>query len=131
MFNLDMVGRLSPDAKTKKNKLHSEGGGTAKAFKGLLDELVKKYDFHHIGKASGFGPSDHASFCGKKVPVLFFWTGYHDDYHMPSDTADKINVSTPIRTWPWGQTPTGRAILAAISSWRRCRMAVFRPSPTC
>ncbi|HMJ09414.1 MAG TPA: PDZ domain-containing protein, partial [Pyrinomonadaceae bacterium] len=39
----------------------------------------------------GFGPSDHSSFYGKKIPVLFFFTGTHNDYHKPSDTADKIN----------------------------------------
>ncbi|MCV5404328.1 M28 family peptidase, partial [Escherichia coli] len=39
----------------------------------------------------GFGPSDHASFYARRIPVLFFWTGTHEDYHKPSDTADKIN----------------------------------------
>ncbi|HEX8072723.1 MAG TPA: M20/M25/M40 family metallo-hydrolase [Pyrinomonadaceae bacterium] len=39
----------------------------------------------------GYGPSDHSSFYGKQVPVLFFWTGTHEDYHKPSDTADKLN----------------------------------------
>lgn len=39
----------------------------------------------------GFGPSDHASFYGKQIPVLFFFTGTHLDYHKPSDTAEKIN----------------------------------------
>ena len=39
----------------------------------------------------GFGPSDHSSFYAKQIPVLFFWTGTHEDYHKPSDTADKIN----------------------------------------
>jgi Zn-dependent M28 family amino/carboxypeptidase len=39
----------------------------------------------------GFGPSDHASFYAKQTPVLFFWTGTHEDYHKPSDTADRIN----------------------------------------
>jgi hypothetical protein len=39
----------------------------------------------------GYGPSDHSSFYAKKIPVLFFWTGTHGDYHKPSDTADKIN----------------------------------------
>lgn len=39
----------------------------------------------------GFGPSDHSSFYGKQIPVLFFWTGTHADYHKPSDTAEKIN----------------------------------------
>lgn len=39
----------------------------------------------------GFGPSDHSSFYAKQIPVLFIWTGTHEDYHKPSDTADKIN----------------------------------------
>jgi hypothetical protein len=39
----------------------------------------------------GFGPSDHASFYARQTPVLFFWTGTHEDYHKPSDTADRIN----------------------------------------
>jgi aminopeptidase YwaD len=45
----------------------------------------------------GFGPSDHSSFYAKQVPVLFFWTGTHDDYHKPSDTADKINYTDEAR----------------------------------
>jgi aminopeptidase YwaD len=45
----------------------------------------------------GFGPSDHSSFYGKQVPVLFFWTGTHEDYHKPSDTADKINYEGEAR----------------------------------
>ncbi|MEP6818980.1 MAG: M20/M25/M40 family metallo-hydrolase [bacterium] len=45
----------------------------------------------------GFGPSDHSSFYAKQVPVLFFWTGTHEDYHKPSDTADKINYADEAR----------------------------------
>lgn len=45
----------------------------------------------------GFGPSDHSSFYGKQIPVLFFWTGTHEDYHKPSDTADKINYEDEAR----------------------------------
>ncbi len=92
MLNLDMVGRLRTDKDSGKAKLLSEGCGTAKPFRELLDNLGKKYDFKMVNKPSGFGPSDHASFCGKNVPVLFLWTDYHDDYHRPSDTADKINL---------------------------------------
>jgi len=39
----------------------------------------------------GFGPSDHSSFYARRVPVLFFFTGSHEDYHKPSDTADRVN----------------------------------------
>jgi aminopeptidase YwaD len=45
----------------------------------------------------GFGPSDHSSFYAKQIPVLFFWTGTHEDYHKPSDTADKINYTDEAR----------------------------------
>ena len=45
----------------------------------------------------GFGPSDHSSFYAKQIPVLFFWTGTHSDYHKPSDTADKINYQGEAR----------------------------------
>ncbi len=45
----------------------------------------------------GFGPSDHSSFYAKQIPVLFFWTGSHEDYHKPSDTADKINYPDEAR----------------------------------
>jgi aminopeptidase YwaD len=45
----------------------------------------------------GYGPSDHASFYSKQVPVLFFWTGTHTDYHKPSDTADKIDYEAEAR----------------------------------
>lgn len=45
----------------------------------------------------GYGPSDHSSFYAKQIPVLFFWTGTHNDYHKPSDTADKINYEGEAR----------------------------------
>lgn len=59
------------------------------------DELVGSLKSHQAFDLTlsedGFGPSDHSSFYAKKVPVLFLWTGTHEDYHKPSDTADKIN----------------------------------------
>jgi aminopeptidase YwaD len=45
----------------------------------------------------GFGPSDHSSFYARQVPVLFFWTGTHEDYHKPTDTADRINYEGLLR----------------------------------
>ncbi len=92
MLNLDMVGRLPKDKDTGKELLLVEGSTTAKSFDELVDALNKKYDFT-MKKSDKFIPnSDHYSFYQKKVPVLFFWTGIHPDYHRPSDTADKINV---------------------------------------
>ena len=45
----------------------------------------------------GYGPSDHSQFYGKQIPVLFFWTGTHSDYHKPSDTFEKINYDDEAR----------------------------------
>ncbi len=93
MVNLDMVGRMSADPKTQKDKLIVEGTGTAKHFGELIDKLTKDSSLQIIKKKGGTGPSDHDSFYRKDVPVFFFWTGMHNDYHKPSDTSDKINVA--------------------------------------
>jgi S1-C subfamily serine protease len=47
--------------------------------------------------ADGFGGSDQTAFVNAKVPVLFFFTGSHEDYHKPSDTPDKLNVADQAR----------------------------------
>jgi hypothetical protein len=86
MFNLDMVGRLNNE------KLVVYGTGTAKSFDGLVDGLGKKYGFNVAKEPQGFGPSDHASFYAKKIPVLHMFTNTHSDYHRPSDDADKLNI---------------------------------------
>jgi hypothetical protein len=120
MINMDMIGRL------KEQKLIVGGVGTASEWRPLIDsanqiQLVNSviaYGFPNSGSAvpvrpvptvstsvrfsltlneDGYGPSDHSSFYAKQVPVLFFWTGTHDDYHKPSDTADKINYEGEAR----------------------------------
>jgi hypothetical protein len=92
MVNLDMVGRLRPGKDSNKDKLIVYGTGTATTFDELIELLNKDFGFQLQKIPSGFGPSDHASFYAKNVPVFFFFTGDHPDYHRPSDTADKINV---------------------------------------
>lgn len=91
MINIDMIGRLRADKKSGKQRLLVQGTGTAKEFEGYLDDWNDNQSFSFQKQKSGFGPSDHNSFCTKKVPVLFFWTDVHEDYHSPSDTADRIN----------------------------------------
>jgi predicted metalloprotease with PDZ domain len=86
MVNMDMVGRL------KDNKLIVSGTGTATSFDALIDETNKRYEFDIKKDAGGYGPSDHASFYGKQIPVFHFFTGTHNDYHRPSDDVEKINV---------------------------------------
>ena len=87
MLNMDMVGRL------KDNKLIVYGTGAAAEFDSLIDEFNEKYGFEITKRPTGFGPSDHATFYGKKIPALHFFTGTHPDYHRPTDDVDKINVA--------------------------------------
>jgi hypothetical protein len=92
MINMDMVGRLRPDKETHKDKLIVYGTGTAKTFEKLIDGLNAHHGFQLQKIATGMGPSDQQSFYVKNIPVLFFFTGDHADYHRPTDTADKINL---------------------------------------
>jgi hypothetical protein len=75
-----------------RDKLIVYGTGTAKTFDKLVEETNRKHNFRLNKVPGGFGPSDHASFYAKKIPVFFFFTGDHPDYHRPGDTANKINV---------------------------------------
>jgi hypothetical protein len=84
MINMDMIGRM------RDRKLIIGGVGTAKEWRGLIEP---EKSFQLTLNEDGVGPSDHSSFYLKQVPVLFFWTGTHNDYHKPSDTWDKINYT--------------------------------------
>lgn len=98
MINMDMVGRLNDSTKV----LTVGGFGTSPAW----DKVVNNMDFFKLPyksdvaaplvikiDSSGTGPSDHTSFYRKDIPVLFYFTGLHTDYHKPSDDADKINYT--------------------------------------
>ena len=86
MINMDMVGRMNDSTKT----ITVGGYGTSPSWQGMI-AAVKKKSFTIKFDSSGTGPSDHTSFYRKDIPVLFFFTGLHTDYHKPSDDADKIN----------------------------------------
>jgi len=66
------------------------GTGTAPDWNNVLDK-VNTFNLPLIKKTSGIGPSDHTSFYLQDIPVLHFFTGQHEDYHKPSDDAEKIN----------------------------------------
>ena len=85
MINMDMVGRLN-----KEKDLAVYGVGTSPNLKSFL-ETNNSYNFDLIYEESGVGPSDHTSFYLQDIPVLHFFTGQHEDYHKPTDDADKIN----------------------------------------
>jgi len=85
MINMDMIGRVN------NNHLNVLGVGTSPEFKSWIEEFNKTVGFQINYSASGHEGSDHISFDGKHIPILFFFSGLHSDYHRPSDTSDKIN----------------------------------------
>lgn len=92
MINMDMVGRLNDSTKS----MTLGGYGTSPYWSSIIEKsnshgLQFRYD------SSGTGPSDHTSFYRKDIPVLFFFTGLHTDYHKPTDDADKINAYGMVR----------------------------------
>jgi hypothetical protein len=87
MINMDMIGRV------RNEKLYIGGVATGTTFRALLDQEAPKFTLHlDYSDTSGYGSSDHAEFTAKGVPVLFFFSGLHGDYHKATDTWDKINA---------------------------------------
>jgi len=87
MINMDMIGRI------REGKIYLSGSGTGSTFPKLLEEMKPPIGLSvDMAEKAGYGSSDHTSFTTKGVPVLFFFSGLHADYHKPSDTADKIDA---------------------------------------
>jgi aminopeptidase YwaD len=86
MLNLDMVGRPKPGP-----ALTIGGYGTAAQWPDLVETVNKTRHFKLSTNKGGFGASDHSSFYAADIPVLFFFTGAHEDYHKPTDTADRLD----------------------------------------
>ncbi len=84
MFNLDMIGRMED------KNITLYGTGTSPVWPSLID-LHAEEDLEVRLSPSGQGGSDHTHFYRQQIPVIFFFTGIHEDYHRPSDTPDKIN----------------------------------------
>jgi len=91
MINMDMIGRIRDE------KVFIGGVGTGSTFKPVLEQAQKEIPFKVEYSAGGYSSSDHTSFVSKKIPVLFFFSGLHSDYHKPSDTWDKINAPSAAR----------------------------------
>jgi Zn-dependent M28 family amino/carboxypeptidase len=87
MINMDMVGRLNDSSRT----LTIGGYGTSPEWGELFTNKDGRKYFNLKYDSSGTGPSDYTSFYRKDIPVLFFFTGLHKDYHRPTDEYDKIN----------------------------------------
>lgn len=92
MVNMDMIGRV------QNGKVYVGGTGTGSTLKAMVEEAAKGIEITaDLTEKSGYGSSDHTSFTTKEVPVLFFFSGLHADYHKPSDTWDKIDAPSAIK----------------------------------
>jgi Tol biopolymer transport system component len=91
MLNMDMVGRL------RGNALSVLGADSAEEWRGLVNPACEKAELACTLGGDGYGPSDQYPFYAAGVPVLHFFTGVHEDYHKPTDDADKINAEGGVR----------------------------------
>lgn len=87
MLNMDMIGRLNEES-----NLTIIGSGTSSKWKEILN-AKNSYGFKLAMSDGGSGGSDHQAFSNKSIPVLFFFSGTHSDYHKPSDDVEKINIA--------------------------------------
>ncbi len=85
MINLDMIGRLQD------KPLVAMGSRTGKEFEAYLKKHSETLGMEVQYRGPAGGGSDHSSFVSRDVPVLFFYTGMHPDYHRPTDDTDKID----------------------------------------
>ena len=123
MINMDMVGRLNPQTRS----ITVGGFGTSPTW----GQLIKSNDPALAIKidSSGTGPSDHSSFYRKDIPVLFFFTGTHTDYHKPSDDAELINYSGIIQITEYIKTlVTATADLGKLSFTKTREVSTGRMS---
>ncbi len=123
MLNLDMVGRL-------REQLTVHGTGTSPVWPEILDDL----DSGELSIArvpDGFGPSDQSSFYGAQIPVLWFFTGAHEEYHRPSDdlatidAAGAVRVASLVSTITETIASTGLEIPYAVAPTTQRRAAAF------
>jgi len=91
MLNMDMIGRI------KNDKVYIGGVGTGSTFQQVLDQAHADSPLKFEYSQGGYASSDHTSFVAKRIPVLFFFSGLHSDYHKPSDTWEKINGEAAAR----------------------------------
>lgn len=86
MINLDMVGRV------REGQLWVYGVGTSKEWQGLLNKIsAGKLSPQFVNTTRG--DSDQASFSRYNLPVVFFFSGIHPEYHTENDTVDKLNIA--------------------------------------
>jgi hypothetical protein len=96
MLNMDMIGRSVNDT------LYIGGNTRCKELADLNAEMNRtlfESDTFHLSYTieQYFFRSDQASFAMKRIPVLFYYTGEHEDYHKVSDEIDKLNMDNLVK----------------------------------
>lgn len=86
-LNADMVGRL------RDNKLTLQGVGSSHAWRRLIEKRNVAAGFSLVLQDDPYLPTDTTSFYPRGIPVLNFFTGAHEDYHRPTDTAGKLDYN--------------------------------------
>lgn len=114
MLNMDMVGRL------RGNALSVLGADSAEEWRDVVNPACEKAGLACSLGGDGYGPSDQYPFYAAGVPVLHFFTGTHEDYHKPTDDADKVNGDGGVRVASLvadlAETLSGRAERLAYKS---------------
>jgi hypothetical protein len=118
MLNFDMVGRM------KNDRLIVFGVATSPELPGIVADANAPIQLHVAAQGDGDGPSDHASFYLKNMPVLHFFTDSHEDYHKVGDTPDKINAAGEARV-----VALAERVLRAIAD-RPARLTFVRAPTT-
>ncbi len=96
-LNIDMIGRNWKDTVVAIGMPHSDLGTTLTKVAGEHPDLSMTAIDDRWPEENLFFRSDHYNFARKGVPVLFFTSGLHDDYHAVSDTPDKIDTEKEAR----------------------------------
>jgi Zn-dependent M28 family amino/carboxypeptidase len=111
MLNLDMIGRNHPDSLL----LGWRGEHLAQLLQEENRRLRRPFLLGELGQSELFLASDHASFARRGIPVVFLFTGLHEDYHRPSDHAERLDYDKLTRV----------ALLAARLLWRLAQVSAL------
>jgi hypothetical protein len=96
-LNADMIGRNWSDTVVVIGKEHSDLGATLNQVGDMHPELGLAPIDDIWPEERFYFRSDHYNFAQKGVPVLFFFSGVHEDYHQASDEVDLIDTEKATR----------------------------------
>jgi hypothetical protein len=89
MLNLDMVGR--PRGRILVSGLETAPAVQADVRAAAAAAAVNSIEIKEFQEGSGVGSSDDTSFAVKRIPAIGFFSGFHADYHRPSDDWQAID----------------------------------------